>query len=85
MHSACFQAYACTHYVCPICSKSMGDMAVYFGMLDALLGAEELPEEYRDRCEDILCNDWRLRVPPAPRQTNEREHRKQRSNKELTC
>ncbi|KAJ6803287.1 uncharacterized protein M6B38_107735 [Iris pallida] len=57
MHSACFQAYTCSHYTCPICSKSLGDMAVYFGMLDALLAAEELPEEYSDRCQDILCND----------------------------
>ncbi|CAD5165963.1 unnamed protein product [Musa acuminata subsp. malaccensis] len=57
MHSACFQAYTCSHYTCPICSKSLGDMAVYFGMIDALLAAEELPEEYRDRCQDILCND----------------------------
>ncbi|XP_065860744.1 zinc finger protein BRUTUS isoform X2 [Euphorbia lathyris] len=57
MHSACFQAYTCSHYTCPICSKSLGDMAVYFGMLDALLAAEELPEEYRERCQDILCND----------------------------
>lgn len=57
MHSACFQAYACTHYICPICSKSMGDMSVYFGMLDALMASEELPEEYRNRCQDILCND----------------------------
>ncbi|XP_021653204.2 zinc finger protein BRUTUS isoform X2 [Hevea brasiliensis] len=48
MHSACFQAYTCSHYTCPICSKSLGDMAVYFGMLDALLTTEELPEEYRD-------------------------------------
>ncbi|XP_027340585.1 zinc finger protein BRUTUS-like isoform X2 [Abrus precatorius] len=57
MHSACFQAYTCSHYTCPICSKSLGDMAVYFGMLDALLAAEELPEEYRDRYQDILCHD----------------------------
>ncbi|XVE58796.1 hypothetical protein DITRI_Ditri04bG0197700 [Diplodiscus trichospermus] len=57
MHSACFQAYTCSHYTCPICSKSLGDMAVFFGMLDALLAAEELPEEYRDRCQEILCND----------------------------
>lgn len=57
MHSACFQAYTCSHYTCPLCSRSLGDMAVYFGMLDALLAAEELPEEYRDRCQDILCND----------------------------
>ncbi|RRT73455.1 hypothetical protein GW17_00047325 [Ensete ventricosum] len=26
-------------------------------MLDALLAAEELPEEYWDRCQDILCHD----------------------------
>ncbi|KAM1026479.1 hypothetical protein ACFX2I_039345 [Malus domestica] len=57
MHSACFQAYTSSHYTCPICSKSLGDMAVYFGMLDALLAAEQLPEEYRNRCQDILCND----------------------------
>lgn len=57
MHSACFQAYASSNYVCPICSKSMGNMAVYFGMLDALLANEVLPEEYQNRCQDILCND----------------------------
>ncbi|WCJ21936.1 zinc finger protein-related [Euphorbia peplus] len=57
MHSACFQAYTCSHYTCPICSKSLGDMAVYFGMLDALLDAEELPEEYKNQHQDILCND----------------------------
>ncbi|CAF2077972.1 unnamed protein product [Brassica napus] len=57
MHSACFQAYTCSHYTCPICGKTLGDMGVYFGMLDALLAAEELPEEYKDRCQDILCND----------------------------
>ncbi|CAK7349704.1 unnamed protein product [Dovyalis caffra] len=57
MHSTCFQAYTCSQYTCPICCKSLGDMAVYFGMLDALLATEELPEEYRDRCQDILCND----------------------------
>ncbi|XP_057750044.1 zinc finger protein BRUTUS-like [Arachis stenosperma] len=57
MHSACFQAYTCSHYTCPICSKSLGDMAVYFGMLDALLATEDLPEEYKDRCQDILCHD----------------------------
>ncbi|GJP43518.1 hypothetical protein CLOM_g2968 [Closterium sp. NIES-68] len=57
MHSACFQAYTCEHYTCPICCKSVGDMRVYFGMLDALLAAEQLPEEYRNRQQAILCND----------------------------
>jgi zinc finger-like protein len=32
-------------------------MAVYFGMLDALLAAEQLPDEYQNRHQDILCND----------------------------
>ncbi|KAK1553219.1 hypothetical protein Q3G72_031091 [Acer saccharum] len=54
---ACFQAYTCSHYICPICSKSLGDMAVYFGMLDALLASEELPEEYRDRCQLSTTNN----------------------------
>ncbi|KAL0355934.1 UNVERIFIED_CONTAM: Zinc finger protein BRUTUS-like [Sesamum radiatum] len=26
MHSACFQDYTCSHYTCPICSKSLGNM-----------------------------------------------------------
>ncbi|RZR77422.1 hypothetical protein BHM03_00002489 [Ensete ventricosum] len=26
-------------------------LQVYFGMLDALLASEQLPEEYRDRCQ----------------------------------
>ncbi|KAJ3670660.1 hypothetical protein LUZ60_008086 [Juncus effusus] len=57
MHSACFQAYTSVHYTCPICCKSLGDMTVYFGMLDALLASEQLPEEYINKCQDILCND----------------------------
>ncbi|OVA09101.1 zinc finger protein [Macleaya cordata] len=57
MHSTCFQDYTCTHYTCPICSKSLGDMQVYFGMLDALLAAEKVPQEYSGRTQDILCND----------------------------
>lgn len=37
---------------------------VYFGMLDALLAAEELPEEYRDRCQVSWSTDlilWGVR------------------------
>ncbi|OMO96591.1 Zinc finger, RING-type [Corchorus capsularis] len=49
MHSICFQDYTCTHYTCPICSKSLGDMQVYFRMLDALLLEEKIPDEYHGR------------------------------------
>lgn len=61
MHSACFQAFTNNHYTCPICCKSVGDMSVYFGMLDGLLAGEELPDEFKDRKQDILCNDCEQR------------------------
>ncbi|XP_016511441.2 zinc finger protein BRUTUS-like At1g74770 isoform X1 [Nicotiana tabacum] len=61
MHSTCFQDYTCTHYTCPICSKSLGDMQVYFQMLDALLSEEKIPEEYAGQTQAILCNDCEKR------------------------
>ncbi|KAL5976686.1 hypothetical protein ACLOJK_021019 [Asimina triloba] len=61
MHSTCFQDYTCTHYTCPICSKSLGDMQVYFRMLDALLAEEEVPDEYSGKTQNILCNDCEKR------------------------
>ncbi|EFJ08658.1 hypothetical protein SELMODRAFT_447967 [Selaginella moellendorffii] len=57
MHSSCFLAYSSNHYTCPICCKTLGDMGLYFGLLDALMEAEQLPEEYRGRKETIFCND----------------------------
>uniref|UniRef100_A0A7N1A4D0 Zinc finger protein n=1 Tax=Kalanchoe fedtschenkoi TaxID=63787 RepID=A0A7N1A4D0_KALFE len=57
MHSSCFKDYTCAHYTCPICSKSLGDMQVYFGMLDAMLAEEKIPDEYANMTQVILCND----------------------------
>ncbi|KAG7659586.1 Zinc finger CHY-type [Arabidopsis suecica] len=57
MHSTCFQEYTCSHYTCPVCSKSLGDMQVYFKMLDALLAEEKMPDEYSNKTQVILCND----------------------------
>ncbi|MCL7041667.1 hypothetical protein MKW94_004556 [Papaver nudicaule] len=57
MHSKCFQEYTCTQYTCPICSKSLGNMKVYFKMIDDLLAEEILPEEYSEMTQDILCHD----------------------------
>ena len=36
---------------------------VYFGMLDALLASEELPEEYRDRCQVFILHFFSLLCP----------------------
>lgn len=41
-------------------------LQVYFGMLDALLAAEELPEEYRDRCQ--------VRIKHTMQSTNKISH-----------
>ncbi|KAK1433761.1 hypothetical protein QVD17_10678 [Tagetes erecta] len=48
---------ACHDYKCPICSKSMGDMQVYFGMLDSMLAEEKIREEYLGTTQEIFCND----------------------------
>ncbi|KAI3954024.1 hypothetical protein MKW98_017848 [Papaver atlanticum] len=61
MHSTCFKDYTCTHYTCPICSKSLGDMQVYFALLDSLLAEEGVPEEYSGQTQDILCHDCERR------------------------
>ncbi|KAH9605249.1 hypothetical protein KSS87_002437, partial [Heliosperma pusillum] len=43
--SASVRALPCGHFMHSACFQ------VYFGMLDALLASEQLPEEYRDRCQ----------------------------------
>ncbi|XP_061358857.1 zinc finger protein BRUTUS-like At1g18910 [Gastrolobium bilobum] len=57
MHSTCFQEYTCFNYTCPICSKSLGDMQVYFSMLDTLLAEEKISDELSGQTQVILCND----------------------------
>ena len=53
MHSHCFEQYTRYNYTCPVCSKSLGDMSVYFRMIDSLvlrdIGA--LPSAYRSRMQ----------------------------------
>ncbi|XP_009769583.1 zinc finger protein BRUTUS-like At1g74770 isoform X1 [Nicotiana sylvestris] len=61
MHSSCFQDYTETHYTCPICSKTLGDMKVLFDMLDTFLSQEIIPEEYAGQIQVILCNDCQKR------------------------
>ncbi len=53
MHSTCFLTYTRYNYTCPLCCKSVGDMSVYFQMLDSLLAAERLPPEYSGRMQQV--------------------------------
>ena len=53
MHSHCFEEYTRYDYTCPVCAKSLGDMRVYFRMLDSLLArdAATLPAAYANRTQ----------------------------------
>ncbi|CAN4099343.1 unnamed protein product [Withania somnifera] len=55
-----FLDYTYTHYTCPICSKTIGDVKVLFEVLDAMLSEEKIPEEYAGQTV-ILCNDCQKR------------------------
>ena len=57
MHSLCFGAYVKYSYTCPICFKSLGDMEVYWKMIDAMLCAETMPLDYRKKTQTVRCND----------------------------
>lgn len=57
MHSLCFGAYVRYSYTCPICFKSLGDMEVYWKMLDAMLAAEKMPADFPLKIQKIRCND----------------------------
>ena len=53
MHSHCFGQYTRYHYTCPICAKSLGDMSVYFRMIDSMVAHDRtsLPPTVRDRIQ----------------------------------
>ncbi len=61
MHSLCFGAYVKYSYTCPICYKSLGDMAVYWRMLDAILAADrqQMPKDLPilQSTQRVRCND----------------------------
>ena len=58
MHSHCFAQYTRYNYSCPVCSKSMGDMSIYFGMLDSIVARDlaGLPPAYRSRQQVCPCS-----------------------------
>ncbi|ETV94598.1 hypothetical protein H310_11860 [Aphanomyces invadans] len=57
MHVACYEDYTQTNYICPLCSKSLGDMRAYFARIDDLLAHEQMPAEYQDYRSQIYCSD----------------------------
>jgi len=59
LHLSCFGDLTRHSYQCPLCKKSVGDMAMYFRMIDAILAQERLamPHSFRAQTQSIHCND----------------------------
>ena len=53
IHSHCFAQYTRYNYTCPVCAKSLGDMTVYFRMIDSLVQHDlsALPSVYSKRIQ----------------------------------
>lgn len=58
MHSHCFAQYTRYNYTCPVCTKSLGDMSVYFKMIDTLVAHDcaKLPVPYKHRRQVYVPN-----------------------------
>ena len=61
MHVRCYEQYARTSYICPVCCKSMGDMDDYFRRIDAVVQQQRMPPEYACVRSHILCSDCEAR------------------------
>lgn len=57
MHVSCYEEYTLTNYICPLCSKALGDMELYFASIDELLEREQMPPEYQDVRALVYCSD----------------------------
>ncbi len=53
MHSHCFAQHTRYNYTCPVCTKSLGDMSVYFRMIDSLIERDrtDMPSAYAIRTQ----------------------------------
>ena len=57
IHERCFKQWCTKSYKCPICSKSVVNMASQFTLLDRQIAAQPMPEEYRNVRAYVFCND----------------------------
>ena len=57
MHVSCYEEYTLTNYVCPLCSKSLGDMQLYFRRIDEVMETERMPPEFERYRSLVFCND----------------------------
>lgn len=57
MHTECMENYLKSDYRCPLCCKSLTDTTMLNAMLDEQIATTPMPDEYKDKMIDIICND----------------------------
>jgi RING finger/CHY zinc finger protein 1 len=57
IHRSCLIEWMNKNYKCPICSKSIIDLTKYNNMMDIQIQHTPMPEEYKNKTVDILCNE----------------------------
>ena len=61
MHKRCFSDLSQHKYQCPLCSKSFCNMWMQDRQLDSEIEATPMPEEFKNKVVQILCNDCSLK------------------------
>lgn len=61
IHVDCYEEYTKSNWVCPICTKSLFNMDVYFNQITAMLENEKMPDEFKDMFSKICCADCESR------------------------
>lgn len=61
IHMECYRNHIENSYQCPICLKSVLNMTEHFKQLDEALALQELPDDFKNKKNNILCNDCERR------------------------
>jgi hypothetical protein len=57
IHTSCFKELCAITYKCPICSKSVENMASQFQRLERHIESQPMPPEYANKKAYVFCND----------------------------
>jgi RING finger/CHY zinc finger protein 1 len=61
MHVKCYEEFIKHTYKCPLCSKSIGTMDQMTQYIDHMIETTPMPDEYKDKKVDILCNECNVK------------------------
>jgi len=65
MHLACFDEYRKSNYVCPLCSKSLGDTGDFVAKVDEIMKHTKMPAAFAGVKARVFCADCEKRSTVA--------------------